>query len=57
MHTVCVFGSINNDMSVNCVRMPQKGETVLGNTFVIAGGGKALIKLLQVRVLARKPFL
>ena len=40
MHTVCVFGSINNDMSVNCVRMPQKGETVLGNTFVIAGGGK-----------------
>ncbi|WP_420027424.1 ribokinase [Fannyhessea vaginae] len=40
MHNVIVFGSINTDMSVSCTRMPQQGETVLGSTFVLTGGGK-----------------
>ena len=37
---VVVFGSINIDLVVQVPRLPQKGETVIGNQFFTAAGGK-----------------
>ena len=37
---VIVFGSINIDIAVNLARLPERGETVLGNGCVISPGGK-----------------
>lgn len=39
--TVVVFGSINLDLVVEVPRLPIKGETVIGNRFFSAAGGKA----------------
>lgn len=39
--TVVVFGSINLDLVVEVPRLPTKGETVIGNRFFSAAGGKA----------------
>ena len=39
--TVVVFGSINLDIVVEVPRLPIKGETVIGNRFFSAAGGKA----------------
>lgn len=35
-----VFGSINMDLAVKVPRLPQKGETLAGNSFSTTGGGK-----------------
>ena len=37
---VIVFGSINIDIAVILARLPERGETVLGNGCVISPGGK-----------------
>ena len=37
---VIVFGSINIDIAVNLVRLPERGETVLGHGCIISPGGK-----------------
>ena len=37
---IIVFGSINIDMVVNTVRMPQAGETVVCPDFELSAGGK-----------------
>jgi ribokinase len=39
--TVVVFGSINIDLVVEVPHLPAKGETVIGNHFFTAPGGKA----------------
>lgn len=39
--TVVVFGSINLDLVVEVPHLPMKGETVVGNRFFSATGGKA----------------
>lgn len=39
--TVVVFGSINLDIVVEVPHLPIKGETVVGNRFFSAAGGKA----------------
>ena len=39
--TVVVFGSINLDLVVEVPRLPVMGETVIGNRFFSAAGGKA----------------
>jgi ribokinase len=39
--TVVVFGSINIDLVVEVPRLPARGETVIGNRFFTAAGGKA----------------
>ena len=39
---VLVVGSLNMDLVVNLKRMPNPGETVLGNTFTTFAGGKGL---------------
>jgi len=40
MHNVIVVGSANMDMVVKCRKLPARGETVLGDAFIMAGGGK-----------------
>ena len=35
-----VVGSSNTDMILRCAHLPKPGETVLGNQFAMAGGGK-----------------
>ena len=39
--TVVVFGSINIDLVVEVPHLPARGETVIGNRFFTAAGGKA----------------
>ena len=39
--TVVVFGSINLDLVVEVSHLPAKGETVIGDRFFSAAGGKA----------------
>ncbi len=39
--TVVVFGSINLDLVVEVPHLPARGETVIGNRFFSAAGGKA----------------
>ena len=40
MPRVLVVGSINTDLIVRCARVPEEGETVHGDNFATAGGGK-----------------
>lgn len=40
MKKIIVFGSINNDLSINVSHMPNKGETLMGDSFLISPGGK-----------------
>jgi ribokinase len=37
---ICVFGSINMDLTATTDRLPTPGETVSGNSFATAPGGK-----------------
>ena len=37
---VAVVGSINQDLVVHAIRVPQAGETVVGQSFAISAGGK-----------------
>ena len=39
--TVVVFGSINLDLVIEVAHLPTKGETVIGDRFFSAAGGKA----------------
>jgi ribokinase len=39
-HSVVVVGSLNMDMVAHSSRLPVPGETLLGDSFVMAGGGK-----------------
>lgn len=40
MHKIVVAGSINTDMVVRTAHIPAPGETILGTSFFITGGGK-----------------
>ncbi len=40
MNKIVVIGSINTDMVVRTNHIPAPGETILGNSFFITGGGK-----------------
>ena len=39
-HSVVVVGSLNMDMVANASRLPAPGETLVGDSFVMAPGGK-----------------
>ena len=40
MKKIIVFGSINNDLSINVSHIPDNGETIMGDSFLISPGGK-----------------
>jgi ribokinase len=40
MNKIVVIGSINTDMVVQSAHIPAPGETILGSSFFITGGGK-----------------
>lgn len=40
MKKVIVFGSLNMDLSIHCAALPSQGETVQGDGFCRAAGGK-----------------
>src|SRR5436190_7781507 len=40
MNKIIVVGSINTDMVVRTAHIPAPGETILGSSFFITGGGK-----------------
>lgn len=40
MARVIIFGSMNMDLSIECDRMPQGGETITGHDFITNPGGK-----------------
>lgn len=40
MGRVIIFGSMNMDLSIECDRMPQGGETISGHDFITNPGGK-----------------
>ncbi len=40
MKSVIVFGSLNMDLTIQCERIPQQGETVEGSNFLSNPGGK-----------------
>lgn len=46
---IVVVGSSNTDMIVRVPRLPRPGETVLGEDFVIAGGGKGANQAVAAR--------
>lgn len=46
---ITVFGSINMDLIANTERLPKPGETVAGNGFATAAGGKGANQALAAR--------
>lgn len=46
---ITVLGSINMDLIANVTRLPKPGETVAGNSFVTAPGGKGANQALAAR--------
>ncbi|MDR2869756.1 MAG: ribokinase [Deferribacteraceae bacterium] len=40
MKIIFIFGSINMDLSIECSRLPAKGETLQGRSFLESPGGK-----------------
>ena len=52
--TVVVFGSINLDLVVEVAHLPSKGETVIGDRFFSAAGGKAANQAVAIAKLGTK---
>jgi len=52
--TVVVFGSINLDLVIEVPHLPIKGETVIGDRFFSAAGGKAANQAVAVSKLGTK---
>ncbi len=52
--TVVVFGSINLDLVVEVAHLPRKGETVIGDRFFAAAGGKAANQAVAIAKLGTK---
>ena len=48
--TVVVFGSINLDLVVEVPRLPIRGETVIGNRFFSAAGGKGANQAVAIKL-------
>ncbi len=52
--TVVVFGSINLDLVVEVAHLPSKGETVIGDRFFAAAGGKGANQAVAIAKLGTK---
>ena len=54
MNKIIVIGSSNTDMVVRSERLPRAGESVLGDTFMMAGGGKGANQAVAVARMGHK---
>ena len=54
MGKIVVIGSANTDLVVKTDRMPSPGETILGGSFMMSGGGKGAIRPSRLRGWAAK---
>ena len=54
MSSVAVAGSLNIDLVIRAPHCPQKGETVVGGAFGMAGGGKGSNQALAAARLSAK---
>lgn len=54
MSTVAVVGSLNIDLVIRAPHCPQKGETLIGGAFGMAGGGKGSNQALAAARLSAK---
>ena len=57
MSTVTTVGSLNIDLVIRAPHCPKKGETVIGGTFGMAGGGKGSNQALAVARLNAKSYM
>ena len=53
MNKIVVIGSINTDMVVRTAHIPAPGETILGSSFFITGGGKGANQAVAIAKLWR----
>lgn len=54
MGKITVIGSSNTDMVVSADRLPKPGESVIGNGFMMAGGGKGANQAVAVARMGHK---
>lgn len=54
---IFVLGSLNNDLVINAQRMPERGETVCGNGFFTAYGGKGANQAVACSKLSGKVYM
>lgn len=57
MSSVAVAGSLNIDLVIRAPHCPQKGETVIGSAFGMAGGGKGSNQALAAARLSAKSYI
>lgn len=57
MKKIYIFGSLNCDLVIRAPRMPQKGETLRGNGFMMSPGGKGANQAVACGKLGGKVFL
>ena len=49
MKHIYLLGSINTDLVIETPYIPKEGETLTGNNFFIAGGGKGANQAIAIR--------
>lgn len=57
MSTIAVVGSLNIDLVIRASHCPKKGETVIGESFGMSGGGKGSNQALAVSRLNAKSYI
>ncbi len=57
MNRVFVLGSINCDLTINSDRLPQEGETLAGQNFLLNSGGKGANQAVACSKLGAKTYL
>ena len=54
MHTIYILGSVNMDLVVSAPKMPDKGETLIGSSFLMNPGGKGANQAVAVSLAGGK---
>lgn len=57
MKNIYVLGSLNTDLCIESPYVPKKGETIIGNNFIMNGGGKGANQATAASKLGGKVFM